>query len=140
MNKSKCLLLIGSLGAAVAGALFAPGIAEAANNCCPSAWSSQVWYPNSGIAECDVVVGGGRVDGEIYPDGPRYVGFWYSATEQTYSPAIRYIIKCNGFPESPPSVWKGGGFWQAGCGVTGYDYAMCQTRLADATYCTGSCD
>jgi hypothetical protein len=140
MTKFKTFLVIGSLGAAVAGALFAPGIAKAANVCCPSNWSAQV-FPNSGaVVECDVVVGGGRVDGTIFPDVHRVVTYWYAASEQTYSPAIRHIIKCNGFPESPPSAWKEGGFHSAGCGVTGYDYAMCQTRLADATYCTGSCD
>jgi hypothetical protein len=136
MKKSKYLLLIGSLGAAVAGAAVAPGVAQA-DQCCQSAWSPLIENGNQ-QTECDVAVGGGRVDGHIMVFSNDRDVIYGLTSSAAYSPAIRHKVKCNGAAENLGD-WIYSEVTGYGCGTAGVQWARCRTRLADGFYCGSSC-
>jgi hypothetical protein len=131
-----------SLGAL--GAMVTPSTAKA--GCCPSNWSAPS-YDVGDSNQCDVIVGGGRVDGVskvLNASGAeRYVN-QVEAAPGAYSPTIRAQVKCASSADvltldwvyEPVSPFYGiqGSCWGA------LEWTKCQTRLADETYCTGSCD
>jgi hypothetical protein len=132
-------LFIGALGATVA-----PSTAKA--GCCPSNWSAPS-YDIGDSNQCDVIVGGGRVDGvskvENLAGAERYVNK-VEAAPGAYSPTVRAQVKCIGFANVVTTEWVKdpiSPFYgvQGSCGG-GLEWTKCQTRLADDTYCTGACD
>jgi hypothetical protein len=145
MERFKFLGMIGSVCLGAAASFLAPDTAQA--GCCPSNWSTTN-YNGGDSSQCDVIVGGGRVDGLNRVAKP----FAVSEREDVitkiedapgaYSPAIRTELECagQGFPMTTGwlALTPGGDPWTWTC-FGGVLFSRCQTRLADDTYCTGSC-
>jgi hypothetical protein len=138
MKKFKNVLIVGSLTTAVAGAVLAPGVAWA-DYCCEGEWGPWAVGDPGEEAECDMAIGGGRVDGLIWVAGnDRDVLYGFSSSA-AYSPAIRHLSHCNGDPHPSHGQWTDALISQFSCGTAGLEWSVCQTRLADGIHCNSSC-
>jgi hypothetical protein len=126
--------------------LCALAISEAAmaDNCCQSGWSALATL-NNGAKACTQTVGGGTCNAEVEYAGVNPCGFCRTRAELTntsgaYSPAYQIRCRTSSTGSWTYSAWTADQIIVFECDAVTTTQEQCRTQLADATYCSSTCD